>query len=124
MVSKYCYALWLLGLMLLVGCSTAPIISNDDQISSAELITKNPYSQINTAVDDEAKYKFAAAENAIKDKDFKNAEQALLWLIEHYPHYSGPFLNLAIFSYLSSKLQGSLNYSNSGAILPNSISWL
>ena len=87
-------------IIMLLGCSTTAVTTKPDSLNdnASELqgAQQSPYSLITATVERDAKSKFIEAKRAIDNKKYKQAESPLLWLVEHYPQYSGPFLNLAI----------------------------
>lgn len=55
----------------------------------------NPYQRNRSKVSNKAQQRFVAATVAMQEQNWPEAEQHLQWLIENYPRYSGPLVNLA-----------------------------
>ncbi|MFA7553044.1 MAG: tetratricopeptide repeat protein [Spongiibacteraceae bacterium] len=68
----------------------------DSDVDTVIARLPNPYLTNLPTVNAQAKDRFAKAEQAVSNADWLQAEQHLLWLIEHYPDLSGPYVNLAM----------------------------
>ena len=70
----------------------------DESETNAETIVRlpNPYLEGRSAAPEEALVRFEAAKLAMKEKNWTQAQADLDWLIENYPKFSGPYLNLAL----------------------------
>jgi tetratricopeptide (TPR) repeat protein len=95
----------LLGLLLvsLTACGVVSFKPAESETSTVaaeagpiELVMPDPYLKTRTSVPDEALAYFKQANQAMAEKNWVQAEEKLLWLNEHYPDLSGPYLNLAL----------------------------
>lgn len=96
----------LLLLMLLhsAGCQFVPQQDADSAAETtgttaegqAPMLTPNPYLAERPAVPADARRRYAAAQEAMQAQQWAAAETDLLWIIQNYPQFSGPFLALAM----------------------------
>lgn len=72
-----------------------PVISEATE-SKADPEATNPYFANRRSVVRKAQQRFDSATKAMDEKNWLQVEEHLLWLVNEYPQYSGPLLNLAI----------------------------
>lgn len=108
--SRYLCFVGVVASLLLAGCQFMPsdraAAPADEMISATtqgtpdgEAVTPrapNPYLLDPPYVPAEARQRFVAAQAAMQEQQWAVAETDLLWLTQHYPQFSGPFLNLAL----------------------------
>lgn len=97
-----------LALLVVAGCTSSPSKKDEaEQAATAEgeeppfVLIPSPY-QPKGSAPSQAKKEFAAAQAAMKEKQWQQAENILLLMTETYPELSGPYVNLGIV-YLQTK---------------------
>lgn len=96
-----CWLLLVLG-GLISGCQFVPDIGLSEDKTAETVsgktpeLTVNPYQLHRGSVSSEAKQYFDQALKALANGDWQQAEFSLLWLTQHHPEFSGPWLNLAM----------------------------
>jgi Tfp pilus assembly protein PilF len=85
-----CLAFWL-GLLL--ACGSSQQIPEEDQ---KIFLSDNPYLLNRQKVSSDALMRFNNAHAAMENQQWELAEQELNSLIEEYPQFSGPYLDLAM----------------------------
>lgn len=81
----------------LAACSQVqeqPSVNESQSEANTQLVS--PYQRAAQPAASDAKKRFNTAREAMKVRDWPEAKKHLNWLIEHYPSYSGPVLNMAV----------------------------
>lgn len=103
---KFTNSIGLVIVVLISGCSfvpektggkppSAPIAETSAAVPETA-VPVNPYQANRPRVAGKAQQRFEAATQAMDEKNWLQVEEHLLWLVNEYPQYSGPLLNLAL----------------------------
>ena len=91
---------WRYGFMLTVVAALLPacqfVPAKPAAQAESEIKSQNPYKAIKTPVSRDALARFSESMQQMADQQWPAAEQSLLSLIDDYPDFSGPMVNLAI----------------------------
>lgn len=83
----------------LTACSLGPNVKKTNQPEEVEqppAVELEPYLEAQQVINKEVKQRFIVANKAMVDNKFDEAEKHYLWIIENYPEYSRPYINLAV----------------------------
>lgn len=86
-------------LSLCAGCQFIPTERQQTTVQEEgeqTTVSINPYLSSQASITSEARQRFTVAKQAVQKQQWQQAEQELLWLVEHYPQLSGPYVNLAL----------------------------
>jgi len=103
------------GLGQFTGVDNAPAAATESPVATAAeeglmSAADNPYLKARSSVSGTARRRFESAIAAQSMGDLDLAETDLQWLIENYPKFSGPYLNLALLYQQQGELTDAEHY--------------